>query len=153
MQLHNVHAAFTAQYGFSSSARTNPNGTEGNIKFLHLFIDSLALQPCNPTCMFPFLACIALDIDLLPQSPKLVMPGSRPTPTDMVVLTSVSFGRHSPPVVWVSEPAATLTPLPSHQAAKGWGLTYAEKNDLYILLLGYHDDECNVSSTIRMVRE
>lgn len=50
--LFNVYAALVGTYGFSTSARTNPSGTEGNIVFLHLFIDSLALQPCNPTCKF-----------------------------------------------------------------------------------------------------
>ncbi|KAJ7633957.1 hypothetical protein B0H17DRAFT_961621, partial [Mycena rosella] len=29
--------------------RTNPDGTEGNIVYMHLFIDPLPLQPCNPT--------------------------------------------------------------------------------------------------------
>ncbi|KAG5644069.1 hypothetical protein DXG03_009159 [Asterophora parasitica] len=47
--LHNVYADLVAKYGFSSTAKTNPNGTEGNIVWLHLFIDGLALQPCNPT--------------------------------------------------------------------------------------------------------
>ncbi|RDB26236.1 Extracellular metalloproteinase 9 [Hypsizygus marmoreus] len=47
--LHNVYAALVGKYGFSSTARTNPEGTEGNIVYLHLFIDALALQPCNPT--------------------------------------------------------------------------------------------------------
>ncbi|KAG6907138.1 hypothetical protein DXG01_010357 [Tephrocybe rancida] len=47
--LHNVYAALVEQYGFSATARTNPEGTEGNIVFLHLFIDALALQPCQPT--------------------------------------------------------------------------------------------------------
>jgi extracellular elastinolytic metalloproteinase len=48
--LHNIHAALVEKYGFSTSAMTNPDGTEGNIMFLHLFIDSLALQPAQPTC-------------------------------------------------------------------------------------------------------
>jgi len=47
--LHNVHNALITTYGFSSDARTNPSATGGNVKFLHLFIDALALQPCNPT--------------------------------------------------------------------------------------------------------
>ncbi|KAJ6617674.1 peptidase M36, partial [Mycena sp. CBHHK59/15] len=50
---HNVYAALVTAHGFSTTAKTNPAGTEGNI-FLHLFIDALfidalALQPCNPT--------------------------------------------------------------------------------------------------------
>jgi extracellular elastinolytic metalloproteinase len=48
--LHNIHAALVEKYGFSTSAMTNPNGTEGNIMFLHLFIDSLALLAADPTC-------------------------------------------------------------------------------------------------------
>jgi len=48
--LHNVYAALVEKYGFSSTARTNPDGTEGNIVFLHLLIDALAKQPCNPSC-------------------------------------------------------------------------------------------------------
>ncbi|GLB44870.1 putative peptidase M36 family protein [Lyophyllum shimeji] len=47
--LHNVYAALVAEHGWSSTARANPEGTEGNIVFLHLFIDALTLQPCNPT--------------------------------------------------------------------------------------------------------
>ena len=27
-------------------------GTTGNVMYLHLFMDALALQPCNPTCTF-----------------------------------------------------------------------------------------------------
>ncbi|KAJ7874545.1 Fungalysin metallopeptidase-domain-containing protein [Mycena olivaceomarginata] len=45
--LHNVYAALVTAHGFSTTARTNPAGNEGNIVFLHLFIDALALQPCN----------------------------------------------------------------------------------------------------------
>jgi extracellular elastinolytic metalloproteinase len=48
--LHNVYAALIGAHGWSATARTDPSGTEGNIVFLHLFIDALALQPCNPTC-------------------------------------------------------------------------------------------------------
>ncbi|KAJ7828734.1 Fungalysin metallopeptidase-domain-containing protein [Mycena olivaceomarginata] len=46
--LHNVHAALVDAHGFSKTARTDPTGSEGNVVFLHLFIDSLALQPCQP---------------------------------------------------------------------------------------------------------
>ena len=51
--LYNVYAALVGVHGWSASARTNTAGTEGNIVFMHLFIDSLPLQPCNPTCMCP----------------------------------------------------------------------------------------------------
>jgi len=47
--LHNVYAALVGAHGFSTTARTNPNGSEGNVVYLHLFLDALALQPCNPT--------------------------------------------------------------------------------------------------------
>ena len=47
--LHNVHQALITARGFSADAQTNPAGTGGNVVFLHLFIDGLALQPCNPT--------------------------------------------------------------------------------------------------------
>ena len=50
--LHNVLAALVQERGFSTQALTNTNGPEGNVVFMHLFIDALALQPCNPTCMF-----------------------------------------------------------------------------------------------------
>ncbi|KII91236.1 hypothetical protein PLICRDRAFT_173122 [Plicaturopsis crispa FD-325 SS-3] len=46
--LHNVYAALVKEYGFSKTAHTDPSGTEGNVVFLHLFIDQLPLQPCNP---------------------------------------------------------------------------------------------------------
>jgi extracellular elastinolytic metalloproteinase len=48
--LHNVYAALVNARGFSSTARTNSSGTQGNVVFLRLFLDALALQPCNPTC-------------------------------------------------------------------------------------------------------
>ncbi|KAJ7852815.1 Fungalysin metallopeptidase-domain-containing protein [Mycena olivaceomarginata] len=47
--LHNVYAALVGVHGFSKTAHTDPTGTEGNVVFLHLFIDSLAIQPCTPT--------------------------------------------------------------------------------------------------------
>ncbi|KAF7342123.1 Extracellular metalloproteinase [Mycena venus] len=46
--LHNVLAALVDARGFSKTARTDPSGSEGNVIFLHLFIDALALQPCQP---------------------------------------------------------------------------------------------------------
>ena len=47
--LHNVYAALVQANGFSDTASTDASGTAGNVVFLHLFIDALALQPCNPT--------------------------------------------------------------------------------------------------------
>ena len=52
--LHHVNAALVDKYGFSTIAMTNPDGSEGNIVFLHLLIDALALQPVNPTCKSNF---------------------------------------------------------------------------------------------------
>ncbi|EJD40773.1 metalloprotease MEP2 [Auricularia subglabra TFB-10046 SS5] len=59
--LHNVHAALISAHGFSTDAFTNPNGTGGNVVFLHLFIDALALQPCNPTFLTARTAWIQAD--------------------------------------------------------------------------------------------
>ncbi|KAH9477316.1 Extracellular metalloproteinase MEP [Psilocybe cubensis] len=47
--LHNVYAALVAEKGFSADKLTNPDGPEGNIVFMRLFMDALSLQPCNPT--------------------------------------------------------------------------------------------------------
>ncbi|KAF8056582.1 metallo proteinase 10 [Lyophyllum atratum] len=47
--LHNVLAALVAERGFSKTALTNPDTNEGNVVFMHLFLDALLLQPCNPT--------------------------------------------------------------------------------------------------------
>ena len=48
--LHNLLAALVMMHGWSHTAATNPGGSEGNIVYLHLFMDALALQPCNPSC-------------------------------------------------------------------------------------------------------
>lgn len=48
--LHNVYADLVGKYGFSTTAFTDPSGAQGNVVYLHLFIDALKLQPCNPTC-------------------------------------------------------------------------------------------------------
>ncbi|KAG5637554.1 hypothetical protein H0H81_004185 [Sphagnurus paluster] len=61
--LHNVYAALVAKHGWSENARTNPEGTEGNIVYLHLFLDALALQPCNPTFVAARDAWIQADIN------------------------------------------------------------------------------------------
>lgn len=47
--LFNVYAALLAEHGFDASAPTNPASTAGNAVWLHLLIDALKLQPCNPT--------------------------------------------------------------------------------------------------------
>ena len=48
--LHVVHANLVDKYGFSTTAIRDPDGSKGNVVFLHLFIDALALQPVKPTC-------------------------------------------------------------------------------------------------------
>ena len=50
--LHNVYVALIAVDGFSPTSQVNSTGTAGNVIYLHLFMDALALQPCNPTCTF-----------------------------------------------------------------------------------------------------
>ncbi|KAF9486176.1 hypothetical protein BDN70DRAFT_988183 [Pholiota conissans] len=61
--LHNVYAALVSAKGWSATARTDPTGTEGNIVFLHLFIDALSLQPCNPTLPTARDAWIQADVN------------------------------------------------------------------------------------------
>ncbi|KAG5726674.1 Extracellular elastinolytic metalloproteinase, partial [Termitomyces sp. T112] len=43
--LHNVYAPLVIAHGWSANAHTDPSGTEGNIVFLHLYIDALPLLP------------------------------------------------------------------------------------------------------------
>ena len=47
--LHVVYGALVEEYGFAEDARTNPDSEAGNSVWLHLFVDALAIQPCNPT--------------------------------------------------------------------------------------------------------
>jgi extracellular elastinolytic metalloproteinase len=63
--LHNVYAALVAAHGWDANFRVDPTLTTGNAVFLHLFIDALLLQPCNPTCEYCsfrlFLGCHLLN--------------------------------------------------------------------------------------------
>ncbi|KAF7301727.1 Extracellular metalloproteinase mep [Mycena indigotica] len=61
--LHNVYAALVGEHGWSAEARTNPDGTEGNVVFLHLFLDALPLQPCNPTFLTGRDAWLQADVN------------------------------------------------------------------------------------------
>ncbi|KAJ7663453.1 Fungalysin metallopeptidase-domain-containing protein [Mycena rosella] len=61
--LHNVYAALVGAHGWSAESRTNPDGTEGNIVYMHLFIDSLPLQPCNPTFLTARNAWLQADVN------------------------------------------------------------------------------------------
>ncbi|CCO37494.1 Extracellular metalloproteinase NpI [Rhizoctonia solani AG-1 IB] len=45
---HEIYAAFVAKSGFSTDKK-NDSSTAGNVVALHLLIDALAIQPCNPT--------------------------------------------------------------------------------------------------------
>ncbi|PBK65354.1 metalloprotease [Armillaria solidipes] len=61
--LHNVYAALVQTYGWSSTAMDDATGPEGNIVYLHLFIDALSLQPCNPTFVQARDAWIQADVN------------------------------------------------------------------------------------------
>jgi len=50
MILHNVYTALVLKHGYSDTALTNPDGSEGHVVFMHLFIDCLAIQPCKSIC-------------------------------------------------------------------------------------------------------
>ncbi|TRM67936.1 Fungalysin metallopeptidase-domain-containing protein [Schizophyllum amplum] len=47
--LHNVYAALVEEFGWDADFKTHADSDKGNVVFMHLFIDGLALQPCNPT--------------------------------------------------------------------------------------------------------
>ncbi|PPQ67231.1 hypothetical protein CVT24_011550, partial [Panaeolus cyanescens] len=47
--LHNVYAALVKEKGFSHNKFTDVDGLEGNIIWMHLYMDSLLLMPCNPS--------------------------------------------------------------------------------------------------------
>ncbi|KDQ15334.1 hypothetical protein BOTBODRAFT_131082 [Botryobasidium botryosum FD-172 SS1] len=57
-----VYTALVGKYGFSSN-KFDPTGTAGNIVFLHLFIDALPIQPCNPTLVAARDAIIQADVN------------------------------------------------------------------------------------------
>ncbi|KAG8940110.1 hypothetical protein FRC04_005637 [Tulasnella sp. 424] len=48
MMLIEVYWALVGKYGFTEK-NTDPTRSEGNIVFLHLLVDALPIQPCNPT--------------------------------------------------------------------------------------------------------
>ena len=47
--LHNVYAALVETHGWTPNAIQNPEGTGGNVIWLHHLIDSMALSTCPPT--------------------------------------------------------------------------------------------------------
>ncbi|CAA7257435.1 unnamed protein product [Cyclocybe aegerita] len=61
--LHNVYASLVQQFDYSSDRFTNPDSPAGNVVFLRLFIDSLAIQPCNPTFVQARNAWIQADVN------------------------------------------------------------------------------------------
>ncbi|KAK6981334.1 extracellular metallo proteinase mep [Favolaschia claudopus] len=61
--LHNVYAALVAEHGWSATSHTDPNQSEGNVVFLHLFLDAMALQPCNPTFLNARDAWLQADVN------------------------------------------------------------------------------------------
>ncbi|KAH9164614.1 Fungalysin metallopeptidase-domain-containing protein [Lactarius sanguifluus] len=71
--LHNVYASLVTAHGWSATARTNPGGTEGNIVFLHLFLDALLLQPCNPTFLSARDAWIQADANRFAGANKCIL--------------------------------------------------------------------------------
>ncbi|KJA19338.1 hypothetical protein HYPSUDRAFT_143856 [Hypholoma sublateritium FD-334 SS-4] len=61
--LYQVYAGLVAAHGWSPTARTNPDGKEGNIVWMHLFVDALGLQPCSPTFLNGRDAVIQADVN------------------------------------------------------------------------------------------
>ncbi|KAG8695806.1 hypothetical protein FRC08_007549 [Ceratobasidium sp. 394] len=59
LMLHEVLAALSGKSGLSDLK--DPNGTGGNNVLLHLFMDGLKLQPCNPTFVSARNAIIQAD--------------------------------------------------------------------------------------------
>ncbi|CAE6415624.1 hypothetical protein ACGC1H_007169 [Rhizoctonia solani] len=57
---HEIFAALIAKSGFSAD-KNNAAGTAGNIVALHLLVDALQLQPCNPTFIAARNAIIQAD--------------------------------------------------------------------------------------------
>ncbi|KAG7088983.1 hypothetical protein E1B28_012929 [Marasmius oreades] len=49
--LHTVYADLVDALGFSTTAKTDANGKEGNIVFMKTIITALTIQPCNPTVL------------------------------------------------------------------------------------------------------
>lgn len=47
--LHNVLAALTDSYGWSDAFLVDPAGPAGNVVYMHLYMDGLSIQPCEPT--------------------------------------------------------------------------------------------------------
>ncbi|EJD41729.1 metalloprotease [Auricularia subglabra TFB-10046 SS5] len=61
--LHNVLAALVDAHGWADDAKENADAAGGNAVYLHLFLDSLPLTPCNPTFPDARAAWIQADQD------------------------------------------------------------------------------------------
>ncbi|KAG8695805.1 hypothetical protein FRC08_007548, partial [Ceratobasidium sp. 394] len=62
--LHEVLAALVGKYGLSDSkGLKDPKSVKGNNVMLHLFMDGLVLQPCNPTFISARDAIIQADVN------------------------------------------------------------------------------------------
>ncbi|TFY63997.1 hypothetical protein EVG20_g6103 [Dentipellis fragilis] len=117
--LHNVLAALMEVHGFSTTARTDPSGTEGNVVFLHLFIDALSLQPCNPTFLTARDAIIQADANRT----RALVPSFTPSygPFDVLLraLLLAFYARSRPPLpsrplrATMPSDAPSLPPMPS----------------------------------------
>ncbi|KAF8608977.1 hypothetical protein BDV93DRAFT_486410 [Ceratobasidium sp. AG-I] len=59
---HEIYAALITKLGFST-IKNDPTGTAGNIVALHLYIDGMKLQPCNPTFISARDAIIQADVN------------------------------------------------------------------------------------------
>lgn len=61
--LHGVYAGLVDSLGFDANALNDPNGKGGNTQFMHLFVDALAIQPCNPTTLEARDAIVQADVN------------------------------------------------------------------------------------------
>ncbi|KAG8902106.1 hypothetical protein FRB99_004833 [Tulasnella sp. 403] len=57
-----VYWNMVAAHGYSDN-KNAPNQSTGNIMFLHLFVDALSLQPCNPTFLDARDAIVQADVN------------------------------------------------------------------------------------------
>lgn len=53
--LHQVYATLVDKFVSSDEKFTNPDTLVENILFMRLFMESLSVQPCNPTCEYEHL--------------------------------------------------------------------------------------------------
>ena len=93
--LHNVYAELVAAHGYAEDAKTNPNGTAGNVIFMHIFIESFPLLTCQPDCEYSFFCFHDQDLGDYGSRQLLrrVIPSCRRVTTDTVMcITAFSGG-------------------------------------------------------------